>query len=262
MRGAWAALACAPLLVAALPADARAGAWTHKRGEGVLLTGYSSHWLTAPGGTVLRKSEISFFGEIGVTDRVTLIGRLALQSLAETRQAPDAQSDAAFSNALVAVGGSEAGVRIRLHEAGPWVVSAQLLRTFESGGENRMNQRFGVGGGDTEWRVLAGRSFGRDGFADMQFAYRELTARGGGEWRFDTALGVPLAARWHMLAETFSVHADPAGSAPGYSGHRAQLGLVYDAPAGFSVSAGVLASLHNSNTAREHAVLTRLWRRF
>ena len=150
MRGAWAFFACAPLLTAALPADARAGAWTQKRGEGVLLTGYSTHWLTAPGGTALRKSEVSFFSELGLTSRVTLVGRFALQSLTETRAAPDDVADEAFSNALVALGGSEAGLRVKLYEQGPWAVSAQLSRTFESGGENRNNQRFGTGGGDVE----------------------------------------------------------------------------------------------------------------
>jgi len=37
--GAWALAACAPVLLAALPSEARAGAWTQKRGEGILLTG-------------------------------------------------------------------------------------------------------------------------------------------------------------------------------------------------------------------------------
>lgn len=262
MRGAWAIAACAPLLTAALPTEARAGAWTQKRGEGVLLTGYSTHWLTAPGGTRLRKTEVSFFAELGLTDRFTLVGRFAVQSLFETRAGPDDVADQAFSNALVAVGGSEAGLRMKIYAAGPWAVSAQISRTFESGGENRNNQRFGTGGGDVEARLLAGRAFGRDGFADVQIAYRALDARGGGEWRMDTAIGVPVAPRWRMMAETFSVSAGRQPGSPAYSGHRAQLSAVYDAPAGFSVSVGVLGTLHTNNTAREQAVTVRLWRHF
>lgn len=260
--GAWALAACAPVLLAALPSEARAGAWTQKRGEGILLTGYSSHWLTAPGGTELRKSEVSFYAEYGVLDRLTLVGRIAVQSLGETRAAPDEVADSAFSNALIAVGGTEAGVRLKLLETGTWVVSAQLSRTFEASGENRNNQRFGTGGGDVETRLLAGRAFGRDGFADIQIARRSLSERGGEEWRFDTALGVPVSPRWRILTETFSVHAGRQPGALAYSGHRAQISAVYDAPAGFSVSAGLLGTLHTDNSARERAAFVRLWRRF
>ncbi|GGB83737.1 hypothetical protein [Glycocaulis alkaliphilus] len=262
MRGPWVIAACVPLLAGVLAGEAQAGAWTQKRGEGVLLTGYSTHWLTAPGGTQLRKSEISFYAEYGLVDRVTLVGRFALQSLSETRAAPDEVADTAFSNALVAVGGTEAGVRLRLLETGPWVLSAQLSRTFESGGENRNNQRFGTGGGDVETRLLAGRAFGRDGFADIQLARRSLAERGGEEWRFDSALGVPVSPRWRIITETFSVRASRQPGGPAYSGHRVQLSAVYDAPAGFSVSAGVLGTLQTDNSARERAAFTRLWRRF
>lgn len=262
MRGAWVVAACAPLLAGALSREARAGAWTQKRGEGVLLTGYATHWLSAPGGTRLRKSEVSFYTEIGLTDRFTLVGRFAFQSLSETRADPDEIADTAFSNALVALGGSEAGIRAKLYQRGPWAVSAQLVRTFRSDGENRTNQRFGTGGGDIEARLLAGRGFGRDGFVEAQLAYRALETRGGGEWRFDTALGVPVSPRWRVMAETFSIRADGRPGAAAYSGHRLQLSAVHDVPAGFSVSVGALTTVSVDNTAREQAIFTRLWRRF
>lgn len=262
MRGAWAIAACAPVLAALVCGDALAGAWTQKRGEGILLTGYSTHWLSAPGGTELRKSELSLYAEYGLTSRITLVGRLGVQSLSETRAQPDEVADEAFSNALLAIGGTEAGLRLKLLAEGPWALSAQLSRTFESGGENRTNQRFGTGGGDVEIRLLAGRAFGRDGFMETQLAYRALDARGGAEWRFDTAVGVPVSPRWRLMAETFSVRAEARPRSPAYSGSRAQLSAVYDVPAGFSVSVGVLATLHADNTARERAIFTRFWRRF
>lgn len=262
MRGARAILACAPMVLGMFTAEAHAGAWVKKRGEGLLITGYSSHWLTAPGGTDLRKSELSAYVEYGLTSRITLVGRAALQHLSETRAAPDDQSDEAFSNALVAVGGSEVGVRIGLLQEGPWALSAQLSRTLESGGENRTNHRFGVGGGDVEARLLVGRSFGRDSFVDVQLARRTLDARGGVEWRFDTALGVPVSPRWRVMAETFSISAGGRAGASPYSGHRAQLSAVYDVPAGFSVSVGVLGTLHAENVARERAGFIRFWHHF
>lgn len=262
MRGARAIAACAPLVLGMLTAEAHAGAWVKKRGEGLLITGYSSHWLTAPGGTDLRKSELSLYAEYGLTSRITLVGRAALQSLSETRAPSDGQSDEAFSNALVAVGGSEVGVRIGLLQKGRWAVSAQLSRTLESGGENRTNHRFGVGGGDVEARLLVGRSFGHGSFLDVQLARRALDTRGGEEWRLDTALGVPVSPRWRLMTETFSISADARPGASAYSGHRAQLSAVYDAPAGFSVSIGVLGTLHADNTARERAGFVRFWQNF
>ena len=78
----------------------------------------------------------------------------------------------------------------------------------------------------------------------------------------DTAIGLAVAPRWRMMAETFSVSAERRPGSPAYSGHRAQLSAVYDAPAGFSVSVGVLGTVHTNNTAREQAVTVRLWRHF
>ncbi|MGP1274582.1 MAG: hypothetical protein ACQRW7_04090 [Caulobacterales bacterium] len=262
MRHAPAMLASALSLLVVTAAAAVAGPWVQPQGEGVLITGYSTHWLSAPGGTSLRKSEVSFYSEFGLTQRVTLVGRFALQSLTETRSAPDAVADEAFGNALVAFGGSEAGLRVKLYQSGPWASSVQLSRTFQSGGENRNNQRFGTGGGDVELRLLAGRALGRDGFASVQLARRDLNDRGGAEWRFDTAVGWPVSPRWRWMAETFSVRADERPGASAYSGHRAQISAVYDAPSGYSLSFGALASLHCKNTAREQAVFARLWRRF
>lgn len=238
---------------------AHAGAWTQNRGDGLLLTGLSYHWLDAPGGSRLRKTEYSFYGEYGLTGRVTLTGRFAIQSLEDERVSGD---EGEFTNALLAIGGTEAAVRMRLASPGRWVISGQVLRTFQSGGENRTNARFGTGGGDVELRLLAGRSVGRDSFVDVQVARRDRSGRSGEEWRVDLTAGTALADRWRVMAQTYSLHADARPDAAGYTGHRAQLSVVYDVPAGFSVSAGLLSTLSARNLANERAAIFALWRRF
>lgn len=258
--GPLAACALAALALAcSAAAPASAGAWPQRKGEGLLLTGFSLHWLEAPGGSSLRKAEYSFYSEYGLTSRVTLIGRLAVQSLEEVRVSGDEE---VFSNALWAIGGTEAAVRVRLASPGRWMVSAQALRTFRSGGENRTNARFGTGGGDVEARLLLGRFFGRDSFADIQLARREKAGGAGGEWRADITAGTALSDRWRVMAQTYSLHADARPDAAGYAGHRAQLSVIYDVPAGFSVSLAALGTLSARNLADERAAMMTLWRRF
>ncbi len=238
---------------------AHAGAWTQHKREGLLLTSISSHWLRAPGGSNMRKLEYSFYSEYGLTSRVTLVGRLALQSLEDIRVSGD---DEVFTNALWAVGGTQAGVRVRLASHGPWVLSAQGLRTFQSGGENRTNTRFGLGGGDIELRLLAGRSIGRDSFVDLQVARRQKSGGEGHEWRVDATAGTALTDRWRIMAQTYSQRSAASTGRVGYAGHRAQLSLIYDVPAGFSVSVSALGTVSRRNVADERAALVTVWRRF
>lgn len=257
--GPVAGLVVALVAALALPGTAQAGAWPQKKREGLLLTGFSWHWLDAPGGSSVTKTEYSFYGEYGLTSRITLIGRIAFQSLEETRPPGE---DEALANALFAIGGTEAAVRMRLASHERWMLSGQVLTTFRAGGENRTNARFGTGGGDVELRGLLGRSIGEDGFADLQIAVRDRADRSAAEWRMDIALGTAITDRWRVMAQTFSLYAEARADAAGYDGHRAQLSVVYDMPSGFSVSLAALGTLSARNLAEERAALVSLWRRF
>lgn len=257
--GPVAGLVAALSAALAVPGDAEAGAWPQKKREGLLLTGFSWHWLDAPGGSSVTKTEYSFYGEYGLTDRITLIGRMAFQSLEETRSSGE---DEALANALFAIGGTEAALRLRLASHERWMLSGQVLTTFRTGGENRINARFGTGGGDVELRALLGRSIGEDGFADIQIARRDRADRSAAEWRMDVTFGTAITDRWRIMAQTFSLQAEARPDAAGYDGHRAQLSVIYDMPSGFSVSLSALGTLSARNLAEERAALFSLWRRF
>lgn len=258
-RRSLAGLVLLAVMLATVTSPAEAGAWPQKKREGLLLTGFSWHWLNAPGGSSVTKTEYSFYGEYGLTDRITLIGRMAFQSLEETRPSGE---DEALANALFAIGGTEAAVRMRLASHERWMLSGQVLTTFRSGGENRINARFGTGGGDVEFRALLGRSIGEDGFADIQIARRDRAGRSGEEWRIDVTAGTAVTDRWRVMAQTFSLYAEARPDAAGYDGHRAQLSVIYDMPSGFSVSLAALGTLSARNLAEERAALLSIWRRF
>ena len=87
---AFRSLLCgAGVLCAALGgfAPAHAGAWTRDKGDGLLILGVSIHeLLPAPGYDAFDrlKGEWSAYGEYGLSDRLTVVGRAAWQSMQVT----------------------------------------------------------------------------------------------------------------------------------------------------------------------------------
>jgi hypothetical protein len=73
------------VLLSLLPiSDASAGAWVREKGEGLLISSVSIHQLfPAPGyeASDRLKGELSAYGEYGWSERLTLVGRAALQSM-------------------------------------------------------------------------------------------------------------------------------------------------------------------------------------
>ena len=93
--GVMAVAACRSLLygVAGLAAAlmlaraAHAGAWTQEKSEGLLILGVSIHELLPAAGYDAfdrLKGELSVYGEYGLSDRVTVVGRAAWQSMQVT----------------------------------------------------------------------------------------------------------------------------------------------------------------------------------
>lgn len=88
---AFFALALAGLL-AISGGPAHAGAWTREKGEGLAIFGLSIHQLLPSenyDGFNRVKNEASLYAEYGLSDRITLVGRLAWQSM----QITDLQSE-------------------------------------------------------------------------------------------------------------------------------------------------------------------------
>jgi hypothetical protein len=235
--------------------EALAGPWTRERGEGLLIATFGAHRLDAPG-SELSKLETAVYGEYGLLDGLTLVGRAGWQML-------DERTDDGARSAE-GVGGAEAGVRLRLLARDRWIVSAQGITTFRVEGETWNNASYGEGGGDLEGRLMAGRSVGDTGFASAQIAWRDRGDLPGGEVRLDTASGVRIAGPWQVHAKTYSVwsQSNIAEELQSYHGHRGELALVRDLGARNTVSLAVLHTIGARNLATETAVLAGVWRRF
>jgi hypothetical protein len=155
--------ACAP--------DAQAGAWTKRQHDGLFIGGLAMHWLDPfdqPARFGTLKIETFAYVEYGLTDRITLVGRGAVQQLFDRVQPAKKKRPPPRTG----IGGLEAGVRIGLFERGRWASSLQVMAGIPGSGENWNNEAFGARGGDVDLRVQIGRSIGQSGFIEVATGMR------------------------------------------------------------------------------------------
>lgn len=251
----------AALAASVLAGAAEAGAWPQKPGDELLIVTASWHRLDAAhDGARLHKREAAFYGEYGLTQRFTLVGRVAFQDFRQEVRAGDKSLKLAFST----IGGSELGVRAHLVAHERWSGSLQLSSTLPSPGENRPNSARGDGGGDVEVRALLGRSIGRDGFGEIQLALREREGEDGNEIRIDTAFGWPLTDLFRMHVQTYSVWSNEIDTTrfEPFSGHRVELSLLASLGQGRYAQFGALTTVREDNMAEEFALMAGVWHRF
>lgn len=291
---------------------AEAGAWTRDKGELLFISGLSFHQLLpAEGydGQNRIKSEASVYAEYGLSERFTLIGRAAWQSMQITelqseeigfsvkvkppydplRDDPDEDFDgdglpnrvdppaplpARFERRTktryftaepeTGLGGIEAGLRVQILQRGRWALSAQAAAGIPGTGENRNNDRFGEGGGSVELRVQAGRSFGRSTFVNASLGVRSLPNSRRDEMRLDLTAGTHVMRGVRVMAQTYSVWS--LGDVPirnySYSGHRAQLSVLWPIDDRRRAQLSALTTLSRTNMSRETAIMASVWRTF
>ena len=206
------AAACAAAIVpAAAPAHAQ---WTRPEEDSLTIATVSFHWLdSASGRPDLIKEEFAVYTEQAIDDGVTLIARSAAQSVREdvpTRRLRIVE-DGEETEILIeperefGVGGIELGARVRLREAGPWMISAQGVFGIPGSGENRINERFGEGGGDTDLRLQLGRALESGAFLAASGGWRNRRGEDRDEIRLDLTAGRPLERGVHIFVQSYSV---------------------------------------------------------
>ena len=191
--------------VLVLSGPAAAGPWPRDKGEGMLILttlmdradGFFDTGRERQSGGYFYKDEISAYIEYGATDRFTLVGRFAWQNV---DQFSEGVRDTAQGFAA-----SELGIRGQFLQSGPWRVSAQFSYFFPGEGENVTNQPLGQGDEARDMRLLVGRALPRNGFSDLQVGYRSRDGRFLDEWRVDATIGMDVAERWSVMAQTYSV---------------------------------------------------------
>lgn len=270
----WAALTGAAAVVLAVSAAAGAGAqWVRAPGDRVTIVTASVHRLDADSGEPdLIKEEAALYAEQGVTPRVTLIGRAAVQSIREDRpiERRTVTIDKKETVVLIeperqyGVGGVELGARFHFARRGPWTIAGQGVFGVPASGENQINNRFGEGGGDVDLRLQAGRGLGGAGYFGASAGWRNRRGEDRDEIRLDLSGGRPLGRGVHIFVQSYSVWSVAEGPAAGeaYSGHRLQTSLIIPVTRRARLQIGVLGTMLSENMAREQAVSVSLWRRF
>lgn len=245
--------AAAAGLLAMTTAPAQAGAWTKPRGETLIITTQSVHYLDrAPGDISQSKQESAVYIEHGWRDHVTLVGRAALQAIDRSGIEP-----------WRGVGGVEAGVRLRLYRKGPWAASVQSIVSAQTGGENRNNAALGEGGGDLDLRLMAGRSFGRSTFVDVQTGWRRRAGGEADELRLDMTAGTHVWRGARVMGQSFSVWS--TGGPPGFDGyaaHRLQGSAIWPLTSHSRMQVGVMRTASARNTGIERSAFVAVWRTF
>ncbi|MCH8488945.1 MAG: hypothetical protein LAT81_03305 [Oceanicaulis sp.] len=252
--GCMAGCACAAgVLLAMSSAPAQAGAWTKPRGQTLMISTQSVHYFDrAPGGVSQSKQESAVYIEYGWRDHITLVGRAALQSIDRSAIEP-----------WRGVGGVEVGARVRLYRGERWVMSAQAPASLRTGGENRNNAALGEGGGDLDLRLMAGRSFGRSTFIDVNGGWRRRPGGAADELRLDLTAGTHIWRGARVMGQSFSVWS--TGGPPGFDGyasHRLQGSVIWPLSSRSRMQVGAMRTASARNTGVERSAFVAVWRTF
>lgn len=259
--------AARPLMAAfltLLPAGLHAQAFVQRQGEGrVIVTAIysdSDRAFNANGRSVpilgYEKVELYAAGEYGLTDDLTLLLTPSYRSVSVAGDV-----DTRGLNFV------EAGARYRIGEAGGTTFSLQ--GTVRVPGATRRDALGQVGNVATEidLRGQAGAGFGPNGAAGFvigELGYRIRTEDPPDEFHADLTLGLHLAPRWTLIANSYNTISNGRGRGvfTDYRYHNLYLGLVHDVSPTVAVQAGGLATLAGKNALRERGLFGGFWLRF
>ncbi len=256
----WARLVSAVLAAGGAGTPALAGAWVQEPGEGLVLVDASLHeaprafdaFGNAQPGPTFRETKVSVYAEHGLTERVTLVGRLERVD----QSAADGIDGDAHVNADLA---ARFGVRL-----GPGLVSSLQIGVLS--GEYGPWPRASGGGEPAEFletRTAIGAGFGGDhagGYVNLEAA---------GRLAFDgDQTGDTVAATVGVRRGPWSARADVAQdrrtAVDGQTDRAVRLGAAFGrrTSARSRLELGVGATVAGENTARETVLRLSLSRRY
>ncbi|GLH81265.1 hypothetical protein SSBR45G_61740 [Bradyrhizobium sp. SSBR45G] len=257
------------MLAAGLPGFATpawAGAWTLDAGTGALIvTGTAMQSNSAfDHGSRQRpiphysKDEAQALIEYGVTDWFTAIVQPSLQHV--DIAAPIDARRAGF-------GYTDIGGRVRIWSNSAWVVSAQAMVRIPGTSEKTNPAAIGYTDHEIELRGLAGYGFKAGtlpAFVDLQVAQRYRLGGPPNEFRTDITFGVRPADKWLLLAQSFNVVSEGAGSwgFGSFAYHKFQLSAVYAVTPALSLQAGGYSTYWGRNALQENGLVLGAWYKF
>ncbi len=246
--------------------QAWAGAWTLEAGTGALVftgTAMQSTRLFDSGSALRRiprysKDEAQLLIEYGLTDWITGIVQPSLQHI-------DIGSPVGAQRS--GIGYTDIGARVRVWSDSSWVFSVQAI--FRMPGTSDTSNLAAIGQTDRqiELRGLAGYSFKAGtlpAFVDLQIAQRYRLDGPPSEFRTDITFGIRPTERWLLLAQSFNVLSEGAGTTGfgSYSYHKAQLSAVYALTPALSLQIGGYSTYWGRNALQENGLVVGAWYRF
>jgi len=172
-----------------ISAQANAGAWTleeHKAYHKVAANFFTSDdtfGASAEGFEEFTDYTVNYYGEYGLTDRVTLISQVPV------RRSENIANGESFTN--FGVGDVDIGIRYRLADA-KWVLSSQFLYKAPFLYDDDDDLPLGNGQSDFEFRLQAGRSLYPYGYIGLEAGYRFRTKDPSDEFRYLVEYGFDL----------------------------------------------------------------------
>lgn len=256
------------LMLLALPAPALGGAWTQEEGHGqVILQSSAAYSATEFGPSYdlyasrpYDKVEVTLVFEYGATDWLTLIA--APQFLYVSFGDPSPSS-------YTGPGYQDVGARMRLWRDESSVISAQVVGRFPGTGNSQSAAAVGYEDPELDLRLLYGLSFtmfGKAAFLDVQLAQRMRFGPPPDELHLDVTLGWRVVERWQLLAQSFSVISEGAGTGPyfgdSYEYYKLQMGAAYDLSAAVTLQLSVVGTVFARNAPQENGVVLAAYYRF
>ncbi|HYA80025.1 MAG TPA: hypothetical protein VED87_03740 [Methylocystis sp.] len=259
---------CRLLLLAALPAQAQAGAllWPEGQGQVIVTTTFadakvafdsSGRRIAAP---PYDKFEIQAYAEYGLTDSLTVT---AEAGGVDFSQSPQSSFDSlAYPSHYRGAGISAVGARVPLGEfLGAFISFEAGLRGAPHGAQPYLDIESVV---QADVRLQLFRGFeisGLPAFLDAQLALR---ARGqfGDEARADLTFGVRPCGELMFLAQSFSVVSPWPSSGGAVYAQKFELSAVYSVTPRLSLQLGFIDAPVGWNSPAERGVATAVWWRF
>ncbi len=256
------------LIVLAVPAPVLAGAWTQEEGHGqVILQSSAAYSATEFGPSYdlyasrpYDKVEVTLVFEYGATDWLTLIAAPQFLSVSFGQPSP---------SSYTGLGYQDAGARVRLWRDDTSVVSAQVIGRFPGTGNSQSAAAVGYEDPEVDLRMLYGLSFtmfGKPAFLDVQLAQRMRFGPPPDELHLDVTLGWRVVERWQLLAQSFNVISEGAGTGPyfgdSYEYYKLQMGAAYDLSAAVTLQLSVFGTVFARNAPQENGVVLAAYYRF
>jgi hypothetical protein len=248
------------------PASVWAAAWTLPQGTGQVLATVTASTSTSAfndsGGLVsvprYDKLDADALLEYGVTDQLTLMLQSGLQHIDIASPVDASRTGLDYT---------DFGARYQFFQTDGWVVSGQALLQVP-GTTNQWNPA-AIGYTDIEgdFRVLLGKGFSigaLPAFVDLEVAQRQRSDGAPDEFHADGTFGVQILPRWLLLAQSFNVISEGAGSPTfgKYDYFKFQLSAVYSVTSAWSVQAGAFTTYAGSNALQENGVVLGAWYKF